>query len=94
MNSSQHQESIAWAVFFGLSGIGFEVLAVFALIGNDRIVKTLYRVYREQWVKDPMDSVRDKDTRLLYGPFRYLFYIVTILFGLILIAACIASILK
>jgi hypothetical protein len=69
--------------FTGISaliGLGLVGVVVAALCGRDAIVKAAYKTYREQWIRDPLDSVRS-DKRLPYREFKYFFCILAGVIG-------------
>ena len=67
--SGSHPSTI-WTVFdLSAGGVIVIVLVVVALTGKDRVIKAIYRVYREQWTRDALEAART-DRRLPYRTFK------------------------
>lgn len=70
-----------WTGVMILVGGGLLGVVAAGFGGRDEVMKAVYRIYREQWTRNPMDAVRP-DQRFTYRQFKY--------FNGIL-AACIAA---
>jgi hypothetical protein len=94
MNPGQYREFIGWTILSILLGCGLEGLVGVVLLKSDHIMRVLYKQYREQGIKDPMESVRDTDRRMLYDPFKWFTCIMWALFGAFFIVDGLIRIIK